>query len=124
MGGVFGGLLGVLEVIGWGIQYASRLGLSLLIGSNAWKWKLDTHPRDHAGFKEQRTTREALGGLTVYAVIAATLNAIGVFGEAFYKAIEPLPFFMIALLSLLPSGFLLSLVMMLRDHLESDSAKH
>jgi hypothetical protein len=80
MSGAFGGLLQLLERLGVVVQTAARRGLWLLIGFRAYDWNLDTLEEDHRRFKEQRLSREALGGLAV--TVAAFVVLPGAFGAA------------------------------------------
>jgi hypothetical protein len=82
MGGAFGGLLQVLASLGLMVQVTTRHGLWLLIGPQAYDWNLDALAAGHPRFKEQRLSREALGGATVTVAVLLALPAVAGFAAA------------------------------------------
>jgi hypothetical protein len=119
MGGLFGGLLGTFEHVGLGFQYIARACATLLIGSSARNWNLDTRPREHPEFYVQRANREALGAFCCYVVLMAIGAAVR---RHNFPQESPIWLAMAAVFAILPLGGLFVAITALRDRLEKRNA--
>lgn len=119
MGGLLGGLLGVFGYVGLGIQYLARACATLLIGSSARNWNLDTRPRGDPGFQIQRSNREVLGACCCYVVLMAVGLAIR---KHNFPLESPVWLVMAAVFGILPVGGLFVAITALRDRLENANA--